>query len=97
MNKKIKVKVYFYLTKFIMNRKRMVVMEMVSSINNMVNTNEFYPNPENQHSLASGNVKVDDLGNIVVVSKDFILNLLSLAIGSSLLDNNLGRSVDVKV
>ncbi|MGQ9615493.1 MAG: hypothetical protein ACUVWJ_03735 [Spirochaetota bacterium] len=72
-------------------------MEMVSSINNMVNTNEFYPNPENQHFMASGNVKVDDLGNIVVVSKDFILNLLSLAIGSSLLDNNLGRSVDVKV
>jgi len=85
------------MTKIIMNRKRMVVMEMVSSINSRVNTNDFYPNPENQQPLVSGNVKVDDLGNIVVVSKDFILNLLSLAIGSSLLDGNLGRSVDVKV
>ena len=74
------------MTKFIVNRKRMVVMEMVSSINHMINTNDFHPNTENQHSMVSGNVKVDDLGNIVVVSKDFILNLLSLAIGSSLLD-----------
>lgn len=85
------------MSKLILNSKRMVVMEMVSAIYDKVTAQDFYPNLENQKSGVSGNVKVDDLGNLVVVPKDFILNLLSLAIGSSLLEGNLGRTVDVKV
>jgi len=52
----------------------------------------------------SGPVQVDDTGNLVVVSKDFILGLLSLAIGrpgggqnAGRLEGNLGKTVDVKV
>jgi len=55
------------------------------------------PQARSEGSAAGSTVRADDAGSSVVVSKDFILNLLSLAVGSSVLDGNLGRTVDVKV
>jgi hypothetical protein len=60
------------------------------------------PNEESARAagrqMMSGAAPADEIGNPVVVSKDFILNLLSLAIGGRFqLEGNLGKSVDVKV
>jgi len=72
---------------------------MVSEINDRVAVQEYSP-PKLDQTKAEipANVKLDDRGNMVVVSKDFILNLLSLAVGGTgAIEGNLGRSVDVKV
>ncbi len=72
---------------------------MVSEINDKVAVQEYSP-PQLDQAKADmpANVKLDDRGNMVVVSKDFILNLLSLAVGGKgSFEGNLGRSVDVKV
>jgi len=72
---------------------------MVSGINDMVAVQEYSPPQVDQVKPdIPANVKLDDRGNMVVVSKDFILNLLSLAVGGTgAFEGNLGRSVDVKV
>jgi hypothetical protein len=74
---------------------------MVAALNDSITLSDVMPQIE-QEGLAEKHVnksiKIDDTGNPVVVSKDFILNLLSLAIGKPpRLDSNLGESVDVKV
>ncbi len=72
---------------------------MVSGINDRVAVQEYSP-PQVDQAKADipSNVKLDERGNMVVVSKDFILNLLSLAVGGTrAFEGNLGRSVDVKV
>jgi hypothetical protein len=81
----------------------MVVMAMVSGISEQVAVQEFHPQEasvqtENVPAEAASPVKADEGGNLVVVSKDFILGLLSLAIGRpGGLEGNLGKTVDVKV
>ena len=72
---------------------------MVTSVTEKVTIQDYYPQAEKETSEA---VKIktptDESGNPVVVSKDFILNLLSLAIGKPFfLEGNLGRSVDVRI
>ncbi len=85
-----------------------VVMVMVTALNENVVTQEAFRKAEekpeadrprlSRRQLVSGNVKTDESGNPVVVSKDFIFNLLSLAIGGPpSLEGNLGTSVDLKV
>jgi len=70
---------------------------MVTGINDKVTIQDVY------HHVAKGGepkspTQVDESGNPVVVSKDFILNLLSLAIGGPLfLEGDLGEKVDVKI
>jgi hypothetical protein len=81
-------------------------MAMVSGISDVA-VQEYFPQEvsvqtEQAKVEATGPVQVDDKGNLVVVSKDFILGLLSLAIGqpggkSGGLEGNLGKTVDVKV
>ena len=70
---------------------------MVTGITDKVTIQEYYPQVEQQPQKTS--VKnTDESGNPVIVSKDFILNLLSLAIGKPFfLEGNLGKKVDVKV
>jgi hypothetical protein len=81
----------------------MVVKAMVSGISEQVAIHEYFPQEvhvqsENVKAEPAGNVQVDEVGNMVVVSKDFILSLLSLAVGRpNLLEGNLGKTVDVKV
>jgi hypothetical protein len=76
----------------------LVVIEMVSEISDRVVVQEYSPpQPEQSKADIPANVKLDDRGNMVVVSKDFILNLLSLAVGGRAFEGNLGKSVDVKV
>ena len=58
---------------------------------------DYAPHMHVEESVAGTTSAPVDGGNPVVVSKDFILNLLSLAVGSTVLDGNLGRTVDVKV
>jgi len=79
---------------------------MVSGISEVA-VQEYFPQEasvqsEQVKAEATGPVHVDEGGNLVVVSKDFILGLLSLAIGRpdgrpSGLEGNLGKTVDVKV
>jgi hypothetical protein len=82
-------------------------MAMVSGISDVA-VQEYIPQEtsvetEQVKADTSGPVQVDDKGNLVVVSKDFILGLLSLAIGQpggghgQRLEGNLGKTVDVKV
>jgi hypothetical protein len=82
-------------------------MAMVSGISEQVAVQEYFPQEvkletEQVAANTTGPVQQDEGGNLVVVSKDFILGLLSLAIGqpggrSSGLEGNLGKTVDVKV
>jgi len=78
-------------------------MAMVSGINEQIAVQEHFPKEMSVQSdqvkpESTGPVHVDDVGNLVVVSKDFILGLLSLAVGKpSSLEGNLGKTVDVKV
>lgn len=73
---------------------------MVTGITDKVTIHEYMPQVSQeqqqvQQVSASG---VDDSGNPVVVSKEFILNLLSLAIGKPFfMDGGLGNKIDVKV
>lgn len=70
---------------------------MVTGITDKVTIGDYYPQVEQATHEASAQ-KTDEIGNPVIVSKDFILNLLSLAIGKPFfLDGNLGNKVDVKV
>ena len=75
---------------------------MVSGISEVA-TQEYFPQEVSVQSEtpkpdSTGPVQVDEVGNMVVVSKDFILGLLSLAVGKpSGLEGNLGKAVDVKV
>ena len=77
--------------------------EMVTALTDKVTTQEYYPQAEKEQpevSVHSPKVQTptDESGNPVVVSKDFILNLLSLAIGRPFfLEGNLGQSVDVRI
>lgn len=91
-----------------MNPHETVVKVMVTALNENVVAQETFHKAEQKaeasrprlsgRRLVSGNVKTDDSGNPVVVSKDFIINLLSLAIGGPAgLEGNLGTSVDLKV
>jgi hypothetical protein len=78
-------------------------MAMVSGISEQVAVQEHFPQEmsiqsEQVRPESTGSVQVDDVGNLVVVSKDFILGLLSLAVGKpGGLEGNLGKTVDVKV
>jgi hypothetical protein len=78
-------------------------MAMVSGISEQVAVHEHFPQEMSIQSEqikpeSTGPVQVDDLGNLVVVSKDFILGLLSLAVGKpGGLEGDLGKTVDVKV
>ena len=78
-------------------------MAMVSGISEQVAVQEHFPKEmsvqsEQAKPESTGPVHVDDVGNLVVVSKDFILGLLSLAVGKpGSLEGNLGKTVDVKV
>lgn len=74
--------------------------KMVTEIRDRVTPREFIELSQSQREVTEqkGNNKVDESGNAVVVSKDFILNLLSLAIGKPFfLEGNLGKKVDVKI
>ncbi len=70
---------------------------MVTGITEKVAIQECYPQVELESQETS--VKsTDGSGNPVIVSKDFILNLLLLAIGKPFfLEGNLGKKIDVKV
>jgi hypothetical protein len=76
---------------------------MVAEISERVALEEYRPRVEmDAQKTAEPEIKAaqsaDDSGNPVVVSKDFILNLLSLAIGKPFfLEGNLGNKIDVKV
>jgi len=81
-------------------RMKMQYLEtvMVTGITDKVAIQEFVSHAEKDSSEVRVNLPVDEVGNPVVVSKDFILNMLSLAIGKPFfLDGNLGSNVDVKV
>jgi hypothetical protein len=77
-------------------------MAMVSGISEVA-AQEYVPKEvsvqsETSKPDAAGPIQVDEVGNLVIVSKDFILGLLSLAVGKpSGLEGNLGKAVDVKV
>ncbi|MBN2324372.1 MAG: hypothetical protein JXQ30_11605 [Spirochaetes bacterium] len=77
---------------------------MVTTISDKVTIQDFFPLPDKGLAEESGRhvpkvkMRTDESGNPVVVSKDFILSLLSLAIGKPFfLDGNLGQSVDVRI
>ena len=76
---------------------------MVTGVIDKVAIQEYYPQVEKdtaEISVNTPNVQfpTDESGNPMVVSKDFILNLLSLAIGKPFfLEGNLGQSVDVRI
>ena len=71
---------------------------MVTGIAEKVTIQEYFPQAEKETPEISVHNKVDEGGNPVVVSKDFILNLLSLAIGKPFfLERNLGQRIDVKI
>ena len=71
---------------------------MVTGINEQVAVQEYQPHFEKTPVKAENSTNVDNSGSPVIVSKDFILGLLSLAVGKPLfLEGNLGRKVDVKV
>ena len=72
---------------------------MVTGVSDKVAIQDFFPQTENSSpEVAAVQTPTDESGNPVVVSKDFILNLLSLAIGKPFfLEGNLGQSVDVRI
>ena len=73
---------------------------MVTGITEKVTIHEYMPqvSQEQQQEQRASAPRVDDSGNPVVVSKEFILNLLSLAIGKPFfMDGSLGNKIDVKV
>jgi hypothetical protein len=72
---------------------------MVTGITDKVTSQDYFPQAEKEISEAAEiHMQTDEIGNPVVVSKDFILNLLSLAIGKPFfLEGNLGQSVDVRI
>jgi len=60
--------------------------------------NEFYPQIEKETLKSDTNKKASENRNTVVVSKEFILNILSLSIGKPFfLESNLGRKIDIKL
>jgi hypothetical protein len=70
---------------------------MVTSAMDKVTIGDFHPHVV-QEPQAQSNMRTDESGNPVIVTKDFILDLLSLAIGKpGFLEGNLGTNVDVKV
>jgi hypothetical protein len=70
---------------------------MVTSVAEKVTIGDFHPHVEQEYQGKSS-LKTDESGNPVIVTKDFILDLLSLAIGKpNFLEGNLGTKVDVKV
>jgi hypothetical protein len=77
---------------------------MVPGITEKVTIQDYFPQTEKELPEVSESLTpkvqtpTDESGNPVVVSKDFILNLLSLAIGKPFfLEGNLGQSVDVRI
>ncbi len=71
---------------------------MVTGINEQVATQEYQPRIEKNPVITDNNANIDKSGGPVIVSKDFILGLLSLAVGKPFfLEGNLGAKVDVKV
>lgn len=77
---------------------------MVTSVTDKVTIKDVHPHVDQESRQASVQQtktdvqQTDDSGNPVIVSKDFILNLLSLAIGKPFfLEGNLGNKVDVKI
>ncbi len=77
---------------------------MVTSVTDKVTIQDVHPHVDQEtrqasvHQTNTGVRQTDDSGNPVIVSKDFILNLLSLAIGKPFfLEGNLGNKVDVKI
>jgi hypothetical protein len=77
--------------------------KMLAGVTDKVAAQEYHPQVEKdtaEYSVHTPNTQIptDESGNPVVVSKDFILNLLSLAIGKPFfLEGNLGQSVDVRI
>ena len=71
---------------------------MVTGINEQVATQEYQTRIEKNPVITDNNANIDKSGGSVIVSKDFILGLLSLAVGKPFfLEGNLGAKVDVKV
>ena len=71
---------------------------MVTGINEQVAIQEYQPRIEKTPVKTGNNANIDKSGSPVLVSKDFILGLLSLAVGTPFfLEGNLGGKVDVKV
>lgn len=72
---------------------------MVTGVTDKVTKQDYFPQAEKElPEAAEMRMPTDESGNVVVVSKDFILNLLSLAIGKPFfLEGNLGQSVDVRI
>jgi hypothetical protein len=77
---------------------------MVTTISDKVTIQDFFPQtdkglPEElERHAPKVKFQTDESGNPIVVSKDFILGLLSLAVGKPFfLDGNLGQSVDVRI
>jgi hypothetical protein len=71
---------------------------MVTGINEQVAIQEYQPRTENYPVKTDKSTNIDKNGSPVIVSKDFILGLLSLAVGRPFfLESNLGGKVDVKV
>ena len=71
---------------------------MVAGINEQVAIQEYQPRIEKHPVKTENNAKIDKNGGSVIVSKDFILGLLSLAVGKPFfLEGNLGGKVDLKV
>ena len=71
---------------------------MVTGINEQVAIQEYQPRNEKNPVQTENTANMDKNGSPVIVSKDFILGLLSLAVGIPFfLEGNLGGKVDVKV
>ncbi len=71
---------------------------MVTGISEEVTIQEYHPQIDKDPGETVSNINSDDSGNPIVVSKDFILGLLSLAVGNPFaLEGNLGKKIDVKV
>ncbi|HEB29307.1 MAG TPA: hypothetical protein ENI15_00315 [Spirochaetes bacterium] len=71
---------------------------MVAEINEQVAIQEYQPRTDKTPVKTAYTTGIDKNGSPVIVSKDFILGLLSLAVGKPFfLEGNLGGKVDVKV
>jgi len=71
---------------------------MVSEVVENTNVNNLYPQIGNELQEAAAKKKADSNQSTVIVSKEFILNILSLAIRKPFfLESNLGRRVDLKL
>lgn len=71
---------------------------MVTGIKEQVAIQEYQPRIEKSPVRTENSPNIDKSGSPVIVSKDFILGLLSLAVGKPFfLEGNLGGKVDVKV